>query len=86
MAIDNVPTIMEALFECTLEMINKNLEEYPEHRIHFFRLLQSITLHCFTGKIKRALWLLEKAQNSCNNTQYTVVIIIVYCSYNHSIL
>jgi len=44
-----VPAILEALFECTLEMINKNLEEYPEHRIHFFRLLQSITAHCFEG-------------------------------------
>ena len=35
-AIESVPTIMEALFECTLDMINKNLEEFPEHRIHFF--------------------------------------------------
>ena len=41
---------MEALFDCTLDMINKNLEEFPEHRIHFFRMLQSITSHCFPGK------------------------------------
>ena len=47
---NNVPTMLEALFECTLEMINKDLEEFPEHRINFFRMLQSITIHCFDGK------------------------------------
>ena len=41
---------MEALFECTLEMLNKDLEEFPEHRLHFFRMLQSFTQHCFSGK------------------------------------
>ncbi len=49
LATESVPPIMEALFECTLEMINKNLEEFPEHRIHFFRMLQAITTHCFSG-------------------------------------
>ena len=56
MATDNVPTVMEALFECTLEMINKNLEEFPEHRINFFRMLQSITSHCFTGIVSIYLY------------------------------
>ena len=50
-AIEDIPPIMEALFECTLEMINKNLEEFPEHRTNFFRMLQSITAHCFTGTV-----------------------------------
>ena len=48
-ATDDIPSIMDALFECTLEMINKNLEEFPEHRTNFFRMLQSITQHCFEG-------------------------------------
>ena len=48
-ATSDVPTIMEALFECTLDMINKDLEEFPDHRIKFFRMLQSFTTHCFPG-------------------------------------
>ena len=36
----DIPPIFDAVFECTLEMINKNFEDYPEHRINFFLLLQ----------------------------------------------
>jgi exportin-1 len=35
-----VPRIMEAVFECTLEMITKNFEDFPEHRIRFFEFLK----------------------------------------------
>lgn len=35
----HVPKIFDAVFECTLEMINKDFEEYPEHRTNFFLLL-----------------------------------------------
>lgn len=35
-----VPKIFDAVFECTLEMINKDFEEFPEHRTNFFLLLQ----------------------------------------------
>jgi len=45
----SVPHILEALFECTLDMINKDLEEFPEHRINFFKMLQSINMYCFDG-------------------------------------
>ena len=47
---DKVPYIMENVFECTLEMINKDFSEYPEHRVEFFKLLRSINLSCFPGK------------------------------------
>lgn len=47
---DQVPTIMENVFECTLEMINKDFSEFPEHRVEFFNLLRAINLHCFPGK------------------------------------
>eukprot|EP00884_Botryococcus_braunii_P004854 jgi/Botrbrau1/1436/Bobra.0063s0127.1 len=43
-----VPRIFEAVFECTLQMITKNFEDYPEHRLQFFALLRAITNHCFT--------------------------------------
>ena len=48
-ATDDVPQILDSLFECTLDMINKDLEQYPEHRINFFRMLYSINKHCFNA-------------------------------------
>lgn len=41
------PQIFDAVFECTLEMINKDFQEYPEHRTNFFLMLQQIVTHCF---------------------------------------
>lgn len=49
---DKVPAIMESVFECTLEMINKDFHEYPEHRVEFFKLLQAINLYCFQALLK----------------------------------
>ncbi|KAI8924681.1 CRM1 C terminal-domain-containing protein [Entophlyctis helioformis] len=49
---DKVPGILEAVFECTLNMINKNFEEYPEHRVGFFKLLQAINISCFPALIQ----------------------------------
>ena len=42
-----VPKIFDAVFECTLEMINKDFEEFPEHRTNFFLMLQAVNLYCF---------------------------------------
>merc|ERR1719457_331354 len=44
---NEIPQIFDAVFECTLEMINKNFEEYPEFRTNFFLLLQAVNNHCF---------------------------------------
>ncbi|MCJ1308336.1 Karyopherin transporter [Agyrium rufum] len=49
---DKVPTIMENVFECTLEMINKDFSEYPEHRVEFFKLLKAINAFCFPALLK----------------------------------
>ena len=35
-----VPRIMEAVFECTLQMITVNFEDFPEHRIRFFEFIR----------------------------------------------
>jgi exportin-1 len=43
-----VPRIFEALFEATLNMITRNFEDFPEHRLQFFRLLAAIVNHCFS--------------------------------------
>ena len=39
--------ILEHTFNCTLDMINKNFEAYPDHRIEFYRLLRAINWKCF---------------------------------------
>ncbi|XP_021952679.1 exportin-1 [Folsomia candida] len=44
-----VPKIFDAVFECTLNMINKDFEEFPEHRLGFFEVVQAVTTHCFTA-------------------------------------
>ncbi len=49
---DQIPNIMENVFECTLEMINKDFSEYPEHRVQFFTLLRAINLYCFPALLR----------------------------------
>ncbi|KAJ5248663.1 CRM1 C terminal-domain-containing protein [Penicillium chermesinum] len=49
---DKIPAIMDSVFTCTLEMINKDFHEYPEHRVQFFKLLQAINLYCFQALLK----------------------------------
>lgn len=44
---DDVPRIMSAVFECTLEMITKNFTDFPEHRARFFDLIKAINQHTF---------------------------------------
>lgn len=50
--LDMVLPIMDAVFECTLGMINKDFSEYPEHRAAFFKLLQAIIGHAFSALLK----------------------------------
>lgn len=49
---DQIPIIMESVFECTLDMINKDFSEFPEHRVEFFTLLRAINLKCFPALLK----------------------------------
>jgi exportin-1 len=44
---DSVPKVVGATLGCTLEMIATNMEDYPEHRIHFYLLLTAIVTHTF---------------------------------------
>ncbi|PKA48667.1 hypothetical protein AXF42_Ash018484 [Apostasia shenzhenica] len=50
--VDDVPRIFEAVFQCTLEMITRNFEDYPEHRLKFFSLLRAIATHCFQALVQ----------------------------------
>lgn len=39
--------ILQSVFECTLDMINKDFTEYPEHRVEFYKLLKIINEKSF---------------------------------------
>ncbi|KAK1075068.1 Karyopherin transporter [Friedmanniomyces endolithicus] len=52
MMTDQVPAILDAIFECTLDMINKDFSEYPETRVAFFQLLRAINQRCFPALLK----------------------------------
>jgi exportin-1 len=43
----DLPRILEYVLDCTLPMITKNFEDYPEHRINLFQLLREINQYCF---------------------------------------
>jgi exportin-1 len=45
----DVPKIMEAVFECTLQMITTNFEDFPEHRIQFFGFLKAVNSRTFAA-------------------------------------
>eukprot|EP01132_Coremiostelium_polycephalum_P005640 gene5640-7020_t len=44
----DVPKILDAVFECTLNMITKNFEDFPYHRINFFNLIRATNSNAFT--------------------------------------
>ncbi|KAK3827538.1 MAG: Crm1-F1 [Benniella sp.] len=49
---DKIPIILESVFDVTLNMINKDFAEYPDHRGGFFRLVRSISQSCFQALMK----------------------------------
>ena len=46
---ENVLGVFDAVIPCTLAMINRNFEDYPEHRVGFYKLLISLNSNCFEG-------------------------------------
>ncbi|KAJ5073961.1 intein-containing exportin-1 precursor [Anaeramoeba ignava] len=45
--ISYIPSIFESTFECTLEMISSNFEDFPDFRFNFYKLLESINKFSF---------------------------------------
>lgn len=43
----HIPKIYDCIFEVTIDMIKKNFEDYPDHRVNVFRLIKSINQFCF---------------------------------------
>ena len=48
---DKISPVLDAVFEPTLNMINQDFSEFPEHRVGFFKLLKVIDMHCFPALI-----------------------------------
>ncbi|KAF9127184.1 Karyopherin transporter [Mortierella sp. 14UC] len=49
---DRIPIILESVFDVTLNMINKDFSEYPDHRVGFFKLVRAISQSCFPALMK----------------------------------
>jgi len=43
---------LTCLVALPLQMITKNFEDYPEHRLKFFSLLRAIATYCFPALIR----------------------------------
>jgi exportin-1 len=69
---NDVPRIFGSVFECTLEMITKNFQDYPEHRLHFFTLIRAINQHCF------------QAFFSLSSTHFKLVIDSIVWAFKHT--
>eukprot|EP00124_Ichthyophonus_hoferi_P003430 Ihof_evm3s296 gene=Ihof_evmTU3s296 len=54
---DMIPAILGSVFEVTLEMINKDFSEFPEHRTNFFNMIEAIVC----GECFQALFLISEA-------------------------
>jgi len=67
-----VPRIFDSVFGCTLEMITKNFEDFPEHRLHFFTLIRAINQYCF------------KAFFTLTSQQFKLVIDSVVWAFKHT--
>lgn len=46
-----VPPILDAVFEPTLEMITQDFTEFPEHRVWFYKMLDATARYCFSGRL-----------------------------------
>ncbi len=47
-----IPVMFNSVFECTLQMITSNYQDYPEIRLEFYTFLKEVNEHCFLGKKK----------------------------------
>jgi exportin-1 len=83
--IQEIPRIFDSVFGCTLEMITKNFQDYPEHRLHFFTLLRAINQHCFQAfftiqpaqfklVIDSIVWAFKHTERQISETGLTILL------------
>ncbi|KAJ1835548.1 Karyopherin transporter [Coemansia sp. RSA 2711] len=46
---DKIPVVFDSVFESTINMINQDFTDYPEHRLAIYQLLQTINQKCFSA-------------------------------------
>jgi exportin-1 len=86
--VNDVPRIMEAVFEPTLQMITTNFEDFPEHRIRFYEFLQNVNSYCFAALfnippehqklvVDSVVWAMKHTERNIADTVRLVVVIVV---------
>jgi exportin-1 len=92
--VEDVPRIMDAVFEVTLEMITKNFEDFPEHRLQFFWFIKMINHHCFAALfnipgehqklvVHSVVWAMKHTERNISDTvrgERLCVIVRLICS------
>ncbi|PAA93891.1 hypothetical protein BOX15_Mlig011488g1, partial [Macrostomum lignano] len=84
-ASQHVPPMLDAVFECTLEMLSQDQHEFPEHRLNLFTLLEAVTQSCFTTLIRlptdrlrivleSVLWAVRHSLRSVSETGLSIVL------------
>lgn len=74
-----IPRIMDAVLEVTLEMITKNFEDFPEHRLTFFEFLYAVNHHAFESLfrmraehqdlvVKAIVWAIQHTERNISDT------------------
>lgn len=85
----DVPRILDAVFECTLSMITKNFEDYPEHRANFFHLLRAVNAHCFPAffvmpeqsfklVLDSVVWAFKHAERNISETGLNILLELLH--------
>lgn len=83
--VPHVPAIFESTMQCTLDMITKNMEDFPDHRIAFFKLLREINKEAFPallalngGQFKLVmdsiLWALKHLERNIADTGLNILL------------
>lgn len=81
--------ILNSVFVPTLEMINKDFTEYPEHRVEFYKLLREIDLRGFNALLQfppesfqsfvdAILWALKHNNREVENTGLTLCVELLH--------
>lgn len=83
-----ITAIFDAVFECTLDMINKDFEEYPEHRTNFYLFLQQVVTFCFPALLNTMpnqfklvldsiIWALKHTMRNVADTGLRILLILL---------
>ena len=74
---ERVPAVLDAVFECTLEMITDNFEDYPEIRLSFYRMIEAMNKYSFEAFLhiphKMFVLIIDSVRRPLRTTSITFV-------------